>query len=175
MQRLFFALWPSDALRAQMAAEVAPIVARGEGRAIPPQNLHITLAFLGGVASEKVAAVMAVAAEIESPPLRLSIERMEVWRDAGILCMTPATAPELAELVDRLRIKLLARQLEPDQKEFRPHVTLARDWRERHVDGSIGPFEWRADEFVLVESAATRDGSAYRIVGRWPLTCEKRA
>lgn len=169
MQRLFFALWPSDALRAQMAAVAAPIVARGEGRAIPPQNLHITLAFLGGVASEKVAAVMAAAADIESPPLRLSIERVEVWRGAGILCMTPATAPELTELVDRLRIKLLARQLEPDQQEFRPHVTLARDWRERHVDGSIGPFEWRAEDFVLVESAATPEGSAYRILRRWPL------
>lgn len=175
MQRLFFALWPSDALRAQLAAAVAPIVERGEGRPIPPRNFHITLAFLGGVAADKVAAVMAAASETGGTPLHLSIERVEVWRGAGILCLTPAAAPELIDLVDRLRINLLARQLEPDQKEFRPHVTLARDWLERHVDGSIGPFDWQADEFVLVESAPTRDGSIYQIVERWPLGRAKRA
>jgi RNA 2',3'-cyclic 3'-phosphodiesterase len=173
-RRLFFALWPSEVLREQLAAASRHIVARGGGRSIPPQNFHITLAFLGSVAATQVPAVTAAAAAIEGAPLQLSIERLEVWRSAGILCLTPAPSPPLSDFVDRLRIKLLAQQVEPDQKEFRPHVTLARDWRDFGVEGSVGPFEWRADEFVLIESAATRDGSSYRIIGRWPLTGEKR-
>lgn len=169
-RRLFFALWPSDALRAQLAASCREIVEHGHGRRIPPQNFHITLAFLGSVAAAQVPAVIDSAAEIDGAPLQLSIERLEVWRSAGILCLTTAPAPSLTDLVGRLRIKLLARQVEPDQQEFRPHVTLARDWRDSTVEGSVGPFGWRADDFVLIESAATREGSSYRIVGRWPLT-----
>lgn len=171
-RRLFFALWPSDALRAQLAAVARPIVARGAGRSIAPQNYHITLAFLGGVAAAQVPAVTVAADEIAGAPFQLSIERVEVWRGAGVLCLTPAPTPALTDFVDRLRISLLARQVEPDQKEFRPHVTIARDWDECTVEGSVGPFAWRADEFVLIESAATRDGSSYRIVGRWPLSGE---
>lgn len=169
-RRLFFALWPSDALRAQLAAASRQFVERGEGRSIPPQNFHITLAFLGSVAATQVPAVTAAAGEIDGAPLQLSIERLEVWRSAGILCLTAAPAPSLADFVDRLRIKLLARHIEPSRQDFRPHVTLARDWRDASVEGSVGPFEWRADEFVLIESEATCDGSSYRIVERWRLT-----
>lgn len=167
-RRLFFALWPSDALRAQLTAATRPLVERSEGRRIPPENFHITLAFLGSVDATRVPAVTAAAAATEGAPLDLSIERAEVWH-AGILCLTPAPTPALSDFADRLRINLLAKQVGPSRQEFRPHVTIARDWRERSVEGSIGPFEWRAGEFVLVESEPARDGSSYRIVGRWPL------
>jgi RNA 2',3'-cyclic 3'-phosphodiesterase len=166
--RLFFALWPSVELRDQLAAAVGPLLEGKHARAIPAANFHITLAFLGAVQARKLPGVMEAASRIEAPALTLSVADIEVWDGARILCLTPEASP-LQDLVERLRRNLLARQLEPDRREFRPHVTIAREWRDGNVGGSIGPFEWRAEDFVLVESESAREGSQYRIIGRWPL------
>ena len=45
--RLFFALWPSDVLRAELAAAAASACAQVKGEPVPPRNLHVTLVFLG--------------------------------------------------------------------------------------------------------------------------------
>jgi RNA 2',3'-cyclic 3'-phosphodiesterase len=169
MQRLFFGLWPSNELRARIAAAVEPIIDPAQARKIPPANLHITLAFLGAVPSDKLTAVMEAASQIDAAPFLLSIERVEVWRGANVLCLIPAPCSALDEMVERLRFNLLARQVEPDQKEFRPHITVAREWRSQSGEGPIGPLEWSAKDFVLVESEVVSGRSDYRIIGRWPL------
>lgn len=170
--RLFFALWPNDQLRSQMAAAARPLLEGKGARPIPADNLHITLAFLGAVQARKLPSVMAAASGIDVASFDLTIDRVEAWAGADILCLTPTTCPSLRALVDRLRVNLLEHQLDPDRKDFRPHVTIGRDWRERQVDSTIGPFAWSADEFVLVESESSRKGSQYRIIGRWPLTTQ---
>jgi 2'-5' RNA ligase len=168
--RLFFALWPGDGLRDRLAEAIRPVTEGKKARPIPAENFHITLAFLGAVQARRLPSVMEAASRIELPPLKLSIGDVEAWSGAHILCVTPVASPPLHMLVDRLRFNLLARQVEPDQKEFRPHITVAREWRDRNVSGSIGPFDWTADDFVLVESESGREGSQYRIIGRWLLT-----
>ena len=167
--RLFFALWPNDQLRGQLAAAARPLLEGKRARPIPSDNLHITLAFLGAVQARKLPSVMAAASSIEVARFDLTIDRVEAWSGADILCLTPTAYPSLRALVERLRVNLLEHQLDPDRKDFRPHVTIGRDWREHHVDSTIGPFAWCAEEFVLVESEAGRKGSLYRVIGRWPL------
>ena len=49
--RLFFALWPP----AETAAALARWAKGLEGRAIPAEKIHLTLAFLGGVAPDRAA------------------------------------------------------------------------------------------------------------------------
>ena len=167
--RLFFALWPNDQLRTQMAAAARPLLEGKRARSIPADNLHITLTFLGPVQARKLPAVMAAASSVDVSPFDLTIDRLEAWAGADILCLTPTSCPSLSALVDRLRVNLLEHQLDPDRKDFRPHITIGRDWHERQVDSRIGPFAWSAEEFVLVESESSRRGSQYRIIGRWPL------
>ena len=48
-RRLYFALWPDAALRATIARVAAGPAAVAGGRAVPAADLHVTLAFLGGV------------------------------------------------------------------------------------------------------------------------------
>jgi 2'-5' RNA ligase len=175
MHRLFFALWPTDALRDRLAAAVRPIVASSHSRAIPAENFHITLAFLGTVPTDNVPRVMEAASQIVAAPFVLSIERLESWRSAHLLCLTPRPSGALQKVVDDLRCNLLARGIEPDQKEFRPHVTVAREWTNADIDGSIGAFNWPADDIVLIESQSGPDGSRYQIKARWPLTAEGRS
>jgi RNA 2',3'-cyclic 3'-phosphodiesterase len=167
--RLFFALWPTEALRDELVKTVEPLFERKRGRRIRADNFHITLAFLGAVQARKLPSIMEAASGIEGQPLELELEKIEAWPGSRVLCLTPGRCASLNELVDGLRRNLAAHQVELDQKDFRPHVTVAREWRDRSVEGAIHPIKWSADEFVLVESESTREGSRYRIIGRWPL------
>jgi 2'-5' RNA ligase len=170
-RRLFFALWPTEALREQIGSAVQPILDGRKARPIPLINLHITLAFLGSVPEAALADILAAANQTSADRFDFTIDHLETWRRSHIACLTiePTPAP-LAVLVERLRFSLLARKVEADQKEFKAHVTVARDWREEGLERRVGPFVWSAEEFVLVESQAGSTGSQYSIVQRWPLS-----
>ena len=45
--RLFFALWPTEQVRRSIVDAALPLSSQLEGRSIRPQNLHITLHFIG--------------------------------------------------------------------------------------------------------------------------------
>jgi RNA 2',3'-cyclic 3'-phosphodiesterase len=174
--RLFFALWPSDELREQIGRAVMPALEGRPARPVRPANLHITLAFLGSITADRFPAVLDAGDQIDGEPFDLTIDHLESWRAAHVACLTLSPLPPaLTTLVERLRFSLLPRQVEADQKPFRAHVTVARDWRERRLDERIGPFIWRVQEFVLVESRPGRAGSEYQIVRTWPLVRRDRA
>ena len=67
-QRLFFALWPTDELRAEIQAATSAIIHASRGRPIPARNLHVTLLFLGDVSAEKLAAVQQAGAQLAGSP-----------------------------------------------------------------------------------------------------------
>jgi 2'-5' RNA ligase len=169
-RRLFFALWPSDELRAQIARAVEPLLAGRRARPIPAANFHMTLAFLGSVAETKLPDVIAAAREITGESFVLQLDRAESWRRAQVAWLpVEPMPPALRKLVERLRFSLLAREIEVDRKDFRAHVTVARNWQDRPLDVRIGPFEWLVREFVLVQSKTGPRGSEYFVLERWPL------
>ncbi len=55
MPRLFYALWPDDAARAQLAQAAAALNVH-DGQRVRDENLHLTLVFLGAVDAECQAA-----------------------------------------------------------------------------------------------------------------------
>ena len=59
--RLFFALWPDSRTRAAIAALAGQVAAQTGGRATAPDNVHLTLAFLGAQPRDSVAALAAAA------------------------------------------------------------------------------------------------------------------
>jgi len=169
-RRLFFALWPTETLREQIEELVRPVLSGCNARLIPPANFHVTLAFLGSVTDDALASIMDAAGQIDSEAFELTFDHVETWMSAHIACLaiTPAPAP-LTRLVDRLRSSLWVRNVDADRKEFKAHVTLARDWHDRTLDEPIDPLSWSATQFVLVESKAGDAGSEYTILDRWPL------
>lgn len=169
-RRLFFALWPNDALRQQVCERVQPLRSGHTARFIPAVNFHVTLVFLGSLPPEALATVIDAAGEVESQAFDLTFDHVETWMSAHIACLAINPTPlALTRLVDQLRARLRARNIEPDQKDFKAHVTIARDWQESMPDEPIEPLIWPASEFVLVESRAAHDGSEYTILNRWPL------
>lgn len=168
--RLFFALWPSDDLRAQIELNTQAIVAQAGGRPIPAGNFHITLVFIGEVADAQVQAARAAADAVTASPFSLSLGMIESWTGADVLVYSgDYPPPALGVLVDRLRISLLQHQFKLQRQTFKPHVTLARKLPRKLPKQPASVLQWPVADFVLVESKTSSDGSEYTVIGRWPL------
>ncbi len=174
-RRLYFALWPTaqqgktllDATRAELES--------CGGRPVPRDKLHITLCFLGSVAAQRVAALIDVGSRAAAgcdQALELSLDRVLRWRTPQVLCalcgrdVAPGQAHALA---GRLRRLAQAAGFEPDEKPFRPHVTLARKVTRNVRPRSLPHLTWRFSRFALVESRTLDEGPQYSIVEQFEL------
>jgi len=168
--RLFFALWPSSALRRKLADENAALVLSSGGKPTSSANLHVTLVFVGEQPAQRLDAILAAGAAVSAPAFTLSFDRAESWSRSKVLVLPATHTPAgLATLIDRLHISLLERQVELPREEYRPHVTLARQVSRTWLTRPIEPFQWHAREFVLAESTAGADGPRYEVLARWRL------
>ncbi|MGH8390358.1 MAG: RNA 2',3'-cyclic phosphodiesterase [Pseudomonas sp.] len=167
-KRLFFALDCAPAQRKAIAQWRGALQLRS-GRPVPAENFHLTLKFLGSVDTARIADICDAAASVRTSAERLTVvlDRLDVWRRAGALVLAPQQAPPaLLRLVYDLEQAMLPFGLEDAPREFRPHLTLARDYR-APVPESVEPPEFflRADRFALFESHKGR----YRALAEWPL------
>lgn len=169
-RRLFFALWPADAVRERLVQEMQAHAPFAEGRPIPARNLHATLVFLGDTPQQRMEAALQAGAATAGVRCMLHLDRLEFWRRSNLLCLTAKQAPPaLLALVDELRAVLLKREFEVREQAFRPHVTLVRDVVRGPPSSAIAPLHWPVEEFALVDSRVGPRGSEYTVVDRWVL------
>jgi RNA 2',3'-cyclic 3'-phosphodiesterase len=172
-RRLFFALWPTDAVRAQLAAAAQSYAELG--RAIAARNLHVTVAFLGAVAEERLAHVVETARSTQKLTLdgkfMLHLDRVEFWRRSSLVALTATRVPpELLKIVDGLRAGLRERGFQLHEHDtFRPHVTLVRDVARGPAAAAVTPVLWPVESFALVESQVGQRGSQYSVLDEWSL------
>jgi 2'-5' RNA ligase len=182
------ALEPPDAVRRRLAA-LAVELRRAAGRAaedvrwVVPENVHLTLQFLGAVPEERVADVEAAVRAIagQARPLALEVKGVGgfpnarrprvVW--AGLQGDTEA----LAALVRDLGRRLAPLGFPPEERPFSAHLTLGRARDARGAPGLGGalahaaeaaPAPWRAVEVVLIESHLSPRGPRYEAIARAP-------
>ena len=169
-RRLFFALWPDEALRAAAASRVAALVPRGSGRPQRPDQLHVTLVFLGAVDEAQLTEVEKVGEGVTSTPFVVVFDRLEHWRKPRVLCLgASAVPPALVALVEGLRDALATRHLPTETRPFRPHLTLARKLARLETTPDLEPLLWQAESITLVESVSDAEGSRYEPLASWPL------
>lgn len=167
-RRLFFALWPDAGLRARLVECCAAAALASGGRAVRPENLHVTLEFLGAVAAERVAELEALGRATGLPAADLALDTLEWWpRPKLRVAGTSRPAGALLDLQAELRLKLGERGFRVDSRAFRPHVTLARDVSVSPPVAHIERIDWPLAELALVESQPTQGGSSYRVLARW--------
>lgn len=172
-RRLYFALWPDAAVRAAIVATAAGALEAAGGRAVSPADLHVTLAFLGGVPASRVPAAIGAAHGVVAERGVQVFDRVCTWPRHGPLVIDAThVAPALAALQAELVNALLAADFTLDRREFRPHITLARAPVRRcapDVLCSGRRIEWPYAAFVLVESRVASAGSRYTVVETFPL------
>jgi len=164
--RLFFALWPPP----ETARALADWAAALDGRAIPAQKVHLTLAFLGEAAPENAIAA-ARRAQAQAKAHHLPIETAKYWKHNRIVWAGPRETPaDLKEMVDALHFELFRAEYILDRRPFAAHVTLVRNARPPRALPALPPVDWPVREFVLVRSSVDSKGSTYDVLERFPLT-----
>ena len=162
-------LWPDDAVRAGLARWTRELHTLCGGRPTRLENLHVTLAFLGGVEDAGVAEVERAAGEVTPRVVSLALDRLGYWKHNRIAWAGASTVPpELEALVSELRGALVKSQIRFDTKSFASHVTLLRDAREPKGMPVPDPIPWKIDGFALVESVTLARGSRYEVRRSWP-------
>lgn len=182
--RLFVAVDPGEQVRRRLSAWLDAGRRRWPLRWVRPDQLHLTLQFLGEqppAAVETLAAAYAAVAAGRGP-VRLAFGEIGAfpgWRRPRVLVLHVDGGPALAELAAAVRAagEAAAAGDRPDRKPWRPHLTLAR-FRGRADPGVVAELRgWRpepppsvvADRFALVESRLEPGGARYRVVAEFPL------
>lgn len=168
-QRLFFALWPEAPVRDALVS-LQRRHAQPAARLNHPLDLHMTLVFLGAVEPEQRACLLEMAATVNTPAFVLQLNRIGSWRKPNILWAAPETAPDpLLDLVNALNRGLSRCGLVPEDRAYRPHVTLARKGAsvDRQTLGGIP--RWPVSEFVLATSGGRPPAARYRVLKKWSL------
>ena len=171
--RLFFALQPPADLAEALAGEALTLSRRYGGRPARPETIHLTLAFLGEVAEERLPDVLAAGRAVQVPEFDLTIDRFALWPHNGVLwagCAPPTDG--LFHLVNDLREQLRAASIAFDGgSRFVPHVSLVRRVRAHgklELPAPIGRC-WTCSDFALIRSRLMAAGSDYVVVESFPL------
>jgi RNA 2',3'-cyclic 3'-phosphodiesterase len=168
-QRLFFALWPDDLCRERMVREGKKLHETFGGRIIRRESIHMTLVFLGELATDQAQAMLAAGEQIRMQSFSLHMAGAGCWAHNRIAWLAPAVTPDpLAQLVKDLRRNARDAGIVIERRPFTAHVSLLRNAQCRPVESKIALFEWRVQDFVLVRSQLDAETSHYEILARWP-------
>ena len=94
--------------------------------------------------------------------LRVDFDRIEYWARARIACLAPAAIPAALErLVVALNELLTEFGHRPEDRQYRPHLTLARAARPFATQRLAQPLTLEWSDFELVESIHEQGGVRY--------------
>lgn len=178
MIRLFIGIALPAGLRHSLAGLCAGLAG---ARWVEPENMHLTLRYVGpvdeGEAEDVDAALAAVRGE---PAFGLSLSGIDAFGSGHrVRAVWAGVAPEpaLVHLRDKVESACVRAGLAPEGRRFTPHVTLARlkgvpeepvrDFIEAHGGFAAAPFAVQA--FTLFESLLGRGGAHYVALRDYPL------
>lgn len=162
-RRLFFALWPSDRQREELRDTISAAASAVEGRTVYRGDWHVTLVYIGAFPEERLPELQRVAANVEVRPFRIRFDRLDFWARPKIACLTAvAVAPELQALVEALEAGVRPLGIEPENRTYRPHITITRHARAFTPEPLARPVTLEWSGFELVESVSAGRGATYR-------------
>lgn len=150
---------------------------------IPPANFHVTLCFLGSTSPDKVPALEGLLRHVssESPPIETSLRGMGGFPDERhmrVLYVGVRKSRALASLQDRLRSALVDAGFPQEDRDYHPHLTVARLRKARSATDLLSPYvrtsfgDIRIGSMILYESVLQGSHPVYNPVARFELTGE---
>lgn len=170
--RVFFALWPPEEVAGRLAVIAADYSQAAGGRPTRRETIHLTLAFLGDVAVERLPELQRVAGEVAPTSCELTLDRFGIWQHNRLLWAGCTTPPPLLDLAYFLNKRLLDAgfAVADAKRPFAPHVTLVRKLARFDVAlPVVEALNWPCREFVLVRSRLSGKGWDYEVLGRFSL------
>jgi len=175
--RVFFALWPPETVARQLASIAADYSQAAGGRPTRRETIHLTLAFLGDIAVERLPELQRVAGEVDATAFELTLDRFGVWQHNRLFWAGCATPPALLDLAYSLKKRLMEADfaVADAKRSFTPHITLVR--KLARLDAGLpvaNALTFHCGAFVLVRSRLSDKGSAYEVLARFPLAASQR-
>lgn len=176
--RVFVAVFPPPELREEVLARARHLSLRGRVRWSRPENVHLTLKFLGNVREEVLTGLCAALKEVCKRHVAFdaglagfgafpSARRAQIlWAGIGV------GSDELRSLATDLDAALAPLGFEREKRPYTPHLTLGRA---RGQPASFEPppeeylGEFRVRRVELMESTLTPEGAVYRTVRAFAL------
>lgn len=148
-------------------------------RWLPPEQLHLTLRFIGEVDDAVIAAIHRELVKITRPPFPLTLNGVGCFpspRRPRVLWVGLNGGEPLMQLQHEVETAVVAAGLPPDERPFSPHITLAR--LRDHREGDVAPFltqnasfangPFMVDAFHLYSSVLTAKGAIHRREASYP-------
>ncbi len=147
------------------------------GRAVPPENWHVTLRFLGEVQPTAYERFLHGLDEVSGlGGFSLRLEDMGAFpnprRAAVVWVGIGAGATELADLAAIAEEAAVDAGLDPEERPFRPHLTLARVRPPADATRLVGEhvdIGWHCDRVVVYRSLHGPGGARYDPLETFPL------
>lgn len=180
--RTFIAVDPGQPIRDRVVALQETLGRSGvEVKWVEPENLHVTLLFLGEVEDRAVADVCRAVLDVTTKhaPFSLSIESAGGFPNARrprILWVGVGEGVQpLCALHDELEVPLLDLGYRREERRYTPHITMGRVKSERPT-GELAAVlankaDWKAGETLVREiqvmsSNLTSEGPKYTVLSR---------
>ncbi|HSK30956.1 MAG TPA: RNA 2',3'-cyclic phosphodiesterase [Candidatus Limnocylindria bacterium] len=173
MKRCFIAIDISGEARAVIAEHAAAL--KREFRDIrvswtKPENLHVTLKFLGDVDDQTVGRVAERLCDLPAfDPVQLTLSKTRSFGKRVLAVAVNDPNGRLGALQDSVEQMCAKLGFERDKRAFRPHITTARIRDQKSVNAlieanrtsAIEPVEFVVESVVLYESKLGPGGSVY--------------
>ena len=131
-----------------------------------PENLHLTLVFLGECDKKQSTAAKAAMDELSLSPMEILIERVGRFRrDGGDIWWAGVRENRaLLNLQHELTEKLLAAGFDLDRRRYSPHITLGRSVETDASPWNVTPFGETVPNIELMNSERVKGILTYTAI-----------
>lgn len=177
MPRLFVAIDLPAAIRDRLSSLCCGLPG---ARWIAPEQMHLTLRFIGEVDSSVFQLVCEALTEVRGEPFTLQLEGIGFFPPRGkprVAWVGIRKSDQLVQLRKRIESVLVRSGLEPEGRKYSPHITLARlnDTPGSRIgaylahNGLFHSGEFAVREFYLYSSVLNSKGAKHYIEQRYAL------
>ena len=165
--RLFIAINFNEATRVRLISLRDELQHKAaNGRFSAPENLHLTLVFLGECDVKQAMGAKAAMDTVNFEPLVVTIDRVGRFRrDGGDVWWAGVRNDEpLLNLQRNLTDKLISAGFDLEKRKYSPHITLGREVVIKEPPGEIVPFCETVSAIELMKSEHIRGKLTYTVV-----------
>ncbi|MFP4458352.1 MAG: RNA 2',3'-cyclic phosphodiesterase [Candidatus Zixiibacteriota bacterium] len=181
-QRLFIALEIPKEIRNFIWEDVSSILRKSNIKVswVKPDNMHITLKFLGDTPNSKIQEIISVLNEIfdSAPKIETKLGKAGTFggRNPRVVWITPDGGIEMMKgLAGQINNRLASLGFKKDKRRFSTHLTLGRVRQRRNTEPlkieieklDYPPLRFSISSAVLIRSTLTQHGAIYEPIKIW--------
>lgn len=180
MIRLFVGIELPEAVRERLAVLCSGVPG---ARWISPENMHLTLRFIGEVENGQAEDIDAALMRLRAPSFEITLDGVGFFGKpsaARVLWAGVRKCEKLMRLQAKIETALQMSGLRPEERKFSAHITLARlkgapflrvqRFLAHNADFLAGPIA--VDRFALFSSFRSASGAIYTAEAEYPLLPE---